>query len=119
MTDMIENTEEFVEGRADGEKWAKSTATPRELRMVEQIMYDYEEELYGVFNGIDLCDSAAALFYAIHPECRDDGAAWLAFWRKVSSRSDTAGAEFAEDIDYLSGFHAGALAVWREMKDRL
>ena len=111
--------EEYEDGENAGRKWAKSTATPKELKRLET----YVNSANGNVDWWDVdCPNWCAPFgaadylvFALRLRDKDDHDAPNRFWTEALG-NDT---HRIQDGDFLRGFGEGAIAIWEEVKDRL
>jgi apolipoprotein N-acyltransferase len=88
MNDAIvrfdDSTPEGMQGRADGEWWARSHATPEELRRAERLNSEHEEGRFAILGASARPHgSAAGLFFQFRRKCWGDRNAAREFWRGV------------------------------------
>jgi hypothetical protein len=118
----LEDKDDFQAGFAAGERWAKQTARPKQLRRLE-------EYIEGCAAGdIDWFDVGSPRWKApwgatgrfalavlgLDGDVADRGAA-EAFWRSALGTD----AERINDPDFFRGFGEGAEALWEAVRDEL
>jgi len=111
--------EEYEDGQNAGRKWAKSTATPKELKRLER----YANNGGGSEGWWDVdCPNWCAPFgaadyfvFALRLRDKDNPDAPNQFWKEALGGD----MHRIQDGDFLRGFGEGAIAVWEQVKDRL
>ena len=111
--------EEYVDGENAGRKWAKSTATPKELKRLERYVSigDGSEGWWDVdcSNWCAPFGAADYFVFALRLRDKDDPDAPHQFWKEALGDD----IHRIQDGDFLRGFGEGAIAVWEQVKDRL
>ena len=102
-----------------GCKWAKSTATPKDLNRLERYVNSGDGSLgwwdVDCPNWCAPFGAADYLVFALRLRDKDDHDAPSRFWTEALG-DDT---HRIQDGDFLRGFGEGAIAIWEEVKDRL
>jgi hypothetical protein len=119
---MLEVNKEYQAGLKAGRKWAKQTATPKELRRLSNYCAATEgDPFFARWWDVDaVCwdkPSEATDYFVsrVCPDRRDDRRATEQFWW-VALGDD---ALHVEDADFLHGFGDGAVEVWDQVRDKL
>jgi hypothetical protein len=111
--------EEYEDGMDAGRKWAKSTATPKELKRLERYVNSGDGSLgwwdVDCPNWCAPFGAADYLVFALRLRDKDDHDAPNRFWTEALG-DDT---HRIQDGDFLRGFGEGAIAIWEQVKDRL
>jgi hypothetical protein len=111
--------EEYEDGASAGRKWARSTATPKELKRLERYVTsgDGNAGWWDVDcpNWCAPFGAADYLVFALRPRDKDDHDAPNQFWTEALGDD----IHRIQDGDFLRGFGEGAITIWEQVKDRL
>ncbi|QJW93090.1 hypothetical protein [Frigoriglobus tundricola] len=106
----LEESAEHRAGKQAGEKWARDTATPAQLRRLAEI----RDEL---FVGVpDTFGWPGILYVTFHKGADVDRAEVNGYWSSVLGEKD---AERIYEEQFASAFVEGALAVWAIVEPQL
>jgi hypothetical protein len=124
----IEENEEYQDGFEAGQKWAKSTATPKQLRRLaeyvegfETMSYDWwdvdEPRLMAPFGATDY------FLFALFGRLGADNDAKKEFLQEKAEGflEEALGDNILrfEDVNFFHGFGEGALDIWDKVEDKL
>jgi hypothetical protein len=117
--DEEEAIQERDEGKTAGQSWAEESATPKQLRRLQEMANDP----YGLDNAIRLMadrrniGTAWRLYLVLNPSMREEASKndVAAFWEEALGDDR----ERIADKDFACGFVEGALYVWKELQDEL
>jgi hypothetical protein len=98
----------YHDGRLAGQNWARSTASPQELRRLKEMIDDSQYQNYPWWlNGLGRADPAFFVDAVLYLYQVGDEAIRDEFWRAVLGED----ADRVLDGDFLHGFGEGAAAV--------
>jgi hypothetical protein len=106
----------YREGEEAGRRWAENEAEADELARLERAQgrADAWELLFEEAAGQSY-SAGELLYFVLHPENHKDRSEASDFWECALGDDTTR----TEDGSYVRGFAEGALALWREVKDKL
>ena len=102
----------FLEGKAAGERWAKESATPKEMQRLEQ---GWPLDLFDNFcQPLSPSSFADVTFFILHPESDDDRETSAMFWETYGVRKDQ-----QRDSGFMTGWVHGVSEIWNAVKDEI
>jgi hypothetical protein len=115
--DADDRQEDYDEGKATGESWAKEEARPRQLRRLAKLAAipgRIHEQMSIASNGINR--GIAVWLWRNVENAGVDADYMEEFWESLQGPN---GADRIDEFDFADGFISGALAVWNQVSDKL
>lgn len=107
----LERNHDYAEGKKAGTTWAQKTATPKQLRRLEQ-EYNPSESLTGEPNAFGW---AGVVFWLIFGDV-DHRNELNDFWESTLGENDS---NKINEVSFAEGFIDGAIEVWEAVKHKL
>jgi len=107
--------EQYQDGHAAGQSWAKEEAEAGELIRLEEL-HRHVDLAYFLYTDQDCKYSAAELLvFHVWPEYQGDRHAAGTFWERLGHQGQMDGPQ----DDFVRGFVDGAVSVWNDVRNQI